>query len=1033
MEILLFFGLTLIGALLADTRGRLKAAEQRLAQLELKARVDDGDRARARDGFPSRGPVEPVPAAEIPARPPESAEPGLVKESAPASAQVEEEVSPWRAAPPPAPTSSEQSGPGARVDAGTRAMAAAVEPAASVSAAAATPPAPPAKPAFAFSFEDFFGRKLPIWAGGITLAVAGVLIVNYALAQGLLTPWVQVAAALMFGFGLLAGAEAAQQNKLKVGDPRVAQALAGAGLATLYAAAFVAGNVHGLIGPLATFAAMAAVTAAALALASRFGAPTALLALAGGFATPALIDSADPNIPMLAAYLALTVAGLTAVGRGQRWAWLGIATLVGGGLWTLVLIAGGALDLASTLSVGVLVIGLAVAAPLLGHTGTRQGLVRLLAMLVGLAQLGALVALGGYAPTTWGLYVLIAIAGQWLAWREPGFALVPRLSAGLAAVLLFLWPAPAPTLYTVVALAMLAVHVVPLHFKLWRPDGLPAATDLSVIAIATFLLPWLKFDVLLHGFEPHIGDGALAWIALGAAAVSGVGLITGWRSGERHGDIRYAQLASVTAALLAVAGFFALAVWTFPLTLALLSAALLFGGERALDARFEKIAFAFGAAAVVALASVGPGPLAGQGLEREWERLAGLGSGHPDWLALLRWAGVTASLGLVAWRVKQSSLAALAQIMAALTAYGALAQLMPRGLLLFAPGVALVLLALATRRAAWPRLAPAVGVMLVLLIGWGLQPLARWAMVALGSLAGIPFDVDADLPAPAMLVQQLLVPALLLGGTVWLLKDRVASALARGLVAIAGVLGIVALHGLYRHGFAAAAGTDFIATGIAQRLFWQALLLGAAWAVARIAMNAPWRRMAVTALAGSALAHAIFYGLVQLNPLWAEQAVGALPLANWLILLYAMPAVAAWLLVREHPAIARAVDPVVQVGAMLLVAMLAFSTLRQAFSGSLLMAVPVGSLEDVLRSVLAILLAIGFLLWGARKQRRDWRIASLVLMLGAVAKVFLLDAAGLEGLLRIASFVALGFSLIGIGWFYSKQLRGPGAEPTGSG
>lgn len=41
----------------------------------------------------------------------------------------------------------------------------------------------------------------------------------------------------------------------------------------------------------------------------------------------------------------------------------------------------------------------------------------------------------------------------------------------------------------------------------------------------------------------------------------------------------------------------------------------------------------------------------------------------------------------------------------------------------------------------------------------------------------------------------------------------------------------------------------------------------------------------------------------------------------------------------------------------------------------------------------------------------------------AVLKVFMVDAAGLEGLARITSFVALGFSLIGIGWFYARQLR----------
>jgi hypothetical protein len=46
-------------------------------------------------------------------------------------------------------------------------------------------------------------------------------------------------------------------------------------------------------------------------------------------------------------------------------------------------------------------------------------------------------------------------------------------------------------------------------------------------------------------------------------------------------------------------------------------------------------------------------------------------------------------------------------------------------------------------------------------------------------------------------------------------------------------------------------------------------------------------------------------------------------------------------------------------------------------------------------------------------------------LVGAVAKVFLLDASGgLEGLMRIASFVALGLGLSGIGRLYSRSLGG---------
>jgi uncharacterized membrane protein len=114
-----------------------------------------------------------------------------------------------------------------------------------------------------------------------------------------------------------------------------------------------------------------------------------------------------------------------------------------------------------------------------------------------------------------------------------------------------------------------------------------------------------------------------------------------------------------------------------------------------------------------------------------------------------------------------------------------------------------------------------------------------------------------------------------------------------------------------------------------------------------------------------------------------------------------------------------------------LIALLSLSELRQLYAGSVLLS-PVSSQEDLFRSIFAIAVALGFLAWGARTGQRSWRIGSLVLMLLAVFKVFIFDAAGLEGLARIASFFALGVCLIGIGWFYSKQLVAKLPEARGS-
>lgn len=49
-------------------------------------------------------------------------------------------------------------------------------------------------------------------------------------------------------------------------------------------------------------------------------------------------------------------------------------------------------------------------------------------------------------------------------------------------------------------------------------------------------------------------------------------------------------------------------------------------------------------------------------------------------------------------------------------------------------------------------------------------------------------------------------------------------------------------------------------------------------------------------------------------------------------------------------------------------------------------------------------------------------VFSFVLAL-VVLKVFIGDMSNLEGLLRIASFVGLGFCLVGIGWLYQRFVR----------
>jgi uncharacterized membrane protein len=193
-----------------------------------------------------------------------------------------------------------------------------------------------------------------------------------------------------------------------------------------------------------------------------------------------------------------------------------------------------------------------------------------------------------------------------------------------------------------------------------------------------------------------------------------------------------------------------------------------------------------------------------------------------------------------------------------------------------------------------------------------------------------------------------------------------------------------------------------------ERTLWEMALAAA------VVMAWSLRKSHIALLLGAAaLAHFVWFTMLVHNPFWYVQDVGP-----WLAPAYATAFFLVWGAARLFPPLGRPRDWAM----MALIALFAFSELRQVAHGAMPLRLGVDAREDIARSVLAILLAIGFLRFGIARAARDWRIASLGLMLVAVGKVFLFDAAGLDGLLRIASFAALGLSLIGVGWLYSRYL-----------
>jgi uncharacterized membrane protein len=843
-------------------------------------------------------------------------------------------------------------------------------------------------------FEELFGRRLPIWAGGITLAVAGMLIVKLSIESGLLRPLIRVCAGLLFGALLIAAAELALRCEDRIRDPRVRQALAGAGVASLYASILVAANLYHLVEPFTAMLGLAAVTALALFLSIRFGPPSALLGLAGGLAAPALIGSNEPNVPLLSVYLALAVSGLCTLSRNQRWAWLGISALIGGFGWGILLLLGGILDAPSAISLGLYLLLLGVGIPALGFAGGRKNQLQLIAGIVAAAQMAALVATGGFALLNWALFAMLSIASIWLAQRDAALTRLPAVGLLIALLLLAAWPSPTVLDFALVMSGFVLIYGAPAAWRLWRSGGLIEAAEIGVLGLGALLLPMFHF---------HRADGAndliFGLLAFGLSLPVAACAASGWTIADRRNDARFALLATVAAVLVAAAAVLLLPIWMAGVAIGIFGLALLQLGQIAEDARFEPIAWVFAATGALAY---------------PYARIVD-GIAHPDRVDAVHW-GLQAGIAMLfAWRARFSVGRGVAQFLAPLFLYFAIASLVSATIEPLIAPVLLVATAWIGSRLDEP-VVPAMVSSILVICAWSVPPLLFWSAAGVASLGRSPMLVTS-VPAVRDALTQLAVPGVFVAAALGMAVSRLRRPERMVGWAIAGVLIAIGVHSLYKQLFEIATPEAFVRLGLAERTLWEVVLA----ALAALCLRLRQPQLALILSIGAA-AHEALYTLLLHNPLWTAQAVGNWPIMNLLLAAYALAMGLTIALERAVKATSVEAARILSILQMVLVVLFAFSELRQLFHGSLLVTPGLLVAEDILRSILAIALAIGFLLWGIARQQRDWRIASLALMLAAVAKVFLFDASGLEGLIRIASFVALGLSLIGIGWLYARHL-----------
>jgi len=192
--------------------------------------------------------------------------------------------------------------------------------------AAETPPTPKAPGLlvrlFAWLRDNWFYA-----VAAVSLALAGVFLVDYGVETGLLTPSARVAAALLFGAALIIGGEAIRRRSGDGEDSATAylpSTLSGAGLVSIMGGILAARLLYDLVSPVPALAGLFGVAVFGLGLGWLYGPLLAAIGLIGGMAAPFLVGGETAHPESLLPYFAL----LSALGLGidtlRRWAWVSV-------------------------------------------------------------------------------------------------------------------------------------------------------------------------------------------------------------------------------------------------------------------------------------------------------------------------------------------------------------------------------------------------------------------------------------------------------------------------------------------------------------------------------------------------------------------------------------------------------------------------------------------------------------------------------------------------------------------------------------
>jgi len=209
-----------------------------------------------------------------------------------------------------------------------------------------------------------------------------------------------------------------------------------------------------------------------------------------------------------------------------------------------------------------------------------------------------------------------------------------------------------------------------------------------------------------------------------------------------------------------------------------------------------------------------------------------------------------------------------------------------------------------------------------------------------------------------------------------------------------------------------AAGSPLVEAGL-QASYW---LLVIAWAVHGARQRRWFLIVTIAAHAALILLIALPVLIEDGNPLRVAQPVGDWPIVNQLLPGYGLPALAAIALTAALAAAGWRRAALAAGGLGLALALFyAALEIRRAFGGPVLTG-PTLQGELYAYSLLLLITAAGLLAAGLIRDLSALRWAGVALLATAVGKLFLVDLAHLDGVLRAAAFLGLGAALIAVGY-----------------